>query len=50
MNTLNDIELNEVNGGIIGWALFVYSYEESLRHIERHPEKYTWTMDWYYGS
>jgi hypothetical protein len=50
MNTLDEIELMQVEGGIaqgiIGAGLTAYI--GFLREVEANPQYYTWTMDWYY--
>ena len=46
MNTLNDIELMDVEGGFV-WPL-IQAYKELLIKIEQNPQEYTWLMDWYY--
>jgi hypothetical protein len=49
MNTLNDIELMETDGGFV-WPTLYLLYRDTLDKIEKNPEMYTWTMDWYYAN
>ncbi len=48
MNTLNENELSEVNGGGVGVS-FIGVYLAFLDKVEKNPNDYTWTMDWYYS-
>ena len=52
MNTLNDTEMMEVQGGVSGgmWGSLIGAYAGLLNKIEQNPNDYTWTMDWYYSK
>jgi len=48
MNTLNESELQEVEGGGISGIPILGAYIALLDKMERNPNSYTWMMDWYY--
>lgn len=51
MTTLTDIEATLIEGGnpliLVGFALG--AYYGVLDKMEKNPQDYTWTMDWYYN-
>jgi hypothetical protein len=47
MNTMNDIEMSEIEGGAI-WLPGIGVYQAFLTKVENNPQDYTWMMDWYY--
>lgn len=50
MNTLNEIEMFDVTGGVSGGLIGagLTAYIGLLNKMEQNPQDYTWLMDWYY--
>jgi hypothetical protein len=48
MNTLNESEMQEVEGGGISGVPILGAYIALLDKMEKNPNSYTWMMDWYY--
>lgn len=47
LSTLTDLEAVQIEGGnFLAFALAAYA--GLLDKIEKNPQDYTWTMDWYY--
>jgi len=48
---MTDAELSDITGGnpFAGIAIAVGAYMKLLDTVERNPDDYTWTMDWYYS-
>lgn len=50
MTAMNEAELESVEGGSLPLVIMaVGAYGALLDKIERNPQYYTWTMDWYYS-
>ena len=50
MNTLNEMELSDIEGGTPLLGIAAGAYMALLNKIEANPNSYTWTMDWYYAE
>jgi hypothetical protein len=49
MNTMEEVDLMEIQGGIAGLlGAALTAYMGFLNKVEQNPQDYTWTMDWYY--